>query len=122
MNGEPCIPGPGYRSRTGYTQTTVNGRRMYAHRAVYEAEYGPIPPGLVIDHLCKVRDCVNPRHMEAVPQRINVHRGDSFSAVNRTKTECVSGHPYDEANTYWRPDGKRDCRTCRAIRNGKGSR
>lgn len=113
-----CIPGPGYRMPNGYTRTTVGGQRVYAHRAAYEAANGQIPPGLVIDHLCKARDCINPEHMEAVPQSTNVRRGESPWAQNLRKTHCPAGHPYDEANTYQRPDrGGRDCLTCRRARS-----
>lgn len=52
-------------------------------------------------------------HLEPVPTRENVLRGDTIPAANAAKTKCINGHNFDEANTYWRPDGKRDCRTCR---------
>lgn len=110
---ERCIPGPGYRDPNGYTRVRVNGKAQYAHRAAYEAVNGPIPAGLVIDHLCRVRDCINPSHMEAVPQGVNVRRGESLWAKNAAKTECSNGHAFDAENTYRRPDGDRDCRTCK---------
>lgn len=59
---------------TGYGQTSVAGRMEKAHRAVYEREVGPIPEGLVLDHLCKVRSCVRPSHLEPVTQAENVRR------------------------------------------------
>lgn len=97
----------------GYGRFKVDGVAAVAHRYAYELLCGPIPDGLQIDHLCRVRHCVNPAHMEPVTLVENVRRGDSFSAQNAAKTYCANGHPYDEANTYMRPDGGRGCRSCR---------
>ncbi len=60
----------------GYGRIAIPGRRQaLVHRHFYEALVGPIPPGFVIDHLCRTKMCVNPAHMEAVPQAVNVWRG-----------------------------------------------
>jgi hypothetical protein len=62
----------------GYGYLSVGGRggrRVLAHRFSYELHVGPVPEGLVLDHLCRVRRCVNPRHLEPVTQRENVFRG-----------------------------------------------
>jgi len=63
-----------------------------AHRLVYEAIIGPIPPGLDLDHLCRVRRCVGPTHLEPVTTAENVLRGEGFSARNKRKTHCSRGH------------------------------
>ncbi len=76
-NGTPCIDWPGTLSR-GYGKVVVDGKAIGAHRAVYEAHKGKIPDGLVIDHLCCNRSCVNPDHLEPVTQRVNVLRGMQF--------------------------------------------
>lgn len=59
----------------GYGVFSFQARTMLAHRYAYELLSGPIPTGLVIDHLCRVRNCVNPAHLEAVTQSENVRRG-----------------------------------------------
>lgn len=59
----------------GYGLVTINKRKIYVHRWSYEATKGPIPDGLVIDHLCRVRNCVNPDHLEAVTNQVNILRG-----------------------------------------------
>ena len=91
------------------------GPSEYAHRWAYEFCVGPLPDGLQIDHLCRVRNCVNPDHLEPVTGRTNILRGISFSAVHARKTHCPQGHPYDEANTYTSPTAKRRSRQCLAC-------
>lgn len=96
----------------------ATGQRALAHRWSYEELVGPIPDGLVIDHLCRVRRCVNPAHLEAVTQQENVARGASAELLNGTRTSCVNGHEYTDENTY-RPasrPGNINCRECHRIR------
>lgn len=85
-----------------------------SHRASYEALTGPIPDGLVIDHLCRNRGCVNPDHLEPVTIGENVRRGDS-GALGRNKTHCPHGHAYTPANTWIASSGGRACRECHRI-------
>ena len=91
------------------------------HRIVYEMLVGPIPDGLVIDHLCRVRHCVNPDHMEPVTIGENTRRGiawDRRRELTDASTTCRAGHPYTEANTrLYGPEGRfRGCRVCRRER------
>lgn len=89
-----------------------NGRgTVRAHRVVYELTMGLIPQGLQLDHLCRVRSCVNPNHLEPVTARDNVLRGNGISAHHAIKTHCPSGHEYSEQNTTLCA-GKRYCRAC----------
>jgi hypothetical protein len=109
--------------KNGYGRMAVGGKTVLAHRAAYEAFVGPIPDGLVIDHLCHTRDrscagascvhrrCVNPDHLDVVTPGENTRRGRSLWAINARKTHCKNGHEFTSANTYvW--NGGRYCRTC----------
>lgn len=109
----------------GYGVIGVGGRiggQTYVHRVAWELERGPIPDGLEVDHLCRTRSCVNPRHMALVTHQENSRRSPMVvSTLNANKTHCPAGHPYDEANTYRPPGapGSRMCRACMAIREAK---
>ena len=106
---DDCWSFDAYHSPDGYARFWVGGRTVEAHRFVYELLVASIEAGLVIDHLCRNRWCVNPDHMEPVTNHVNILRGEPA-----TKTHCVHGHLLDEANTYRRrgSNGKRQCRTC----------
>jgi hypothetical protein len=78
-----------------------------AHRYSYKQKYGPIPQGKELDHLCRVRCCVNPDHVEPVTRKENVRRG-----LGGPKSVCKYGHPFNEANTYWKANGAKSCRVC----------
>jgi HNH endonuclease len=113
LNPSGCVLWTGPLNDKGYGHTSVARKHIYVHRFMYEQFAGPIPPGLVIDHLCRVRNCCNVAHMEVVTNRENVLRGNGITARNAVKTECDYGHPFDEANTCVTPKG----RICRACRN-----
>jgi hypothetical protein len=99
----------------GYGRFYVNARsgpqrvRVRAHRWAVEQLGGhTIPPGLVVDHLCRVRRCVNPDHLDIVSARENSRRGNGAGALNARKQACPNGHPYD----WLSPRGRRRCRRC----------
>lgn len=104
------------RHRDGYGAFRLpEGALVKAHIWAYEQYVGTIPEGLQLDHLCRVRECVNPAHLEPVTQRENILRGEAPSAQNSKKTHCPAGHPYDKANTHLRRGGGRGCRACWRI-------
>lgn len=113
-----CLIWTGPRSTSGYGRFAPRRTRpVQAHRFAYEEQVGSIAPGLTIDHLCRIRLCVNPEHMEPIANRDNLLRGIGVSAVNARKVRCPSGHPYSATNTIHRRDGGRTCRTCNRARN-----
>lgn len=65
-----------FKNPAGYGQVRDDGRVRRAHHVYYERAHGPLPDGLVIDHLCRNTSCVNPDHLEAVTHAVNTHRGD----------------------------------------------
>jgi hypothetical protein len=113
---ETCWLWTGAGTPKGYGQFSPHRRHVYAHRYAYELLVGAIPEALTIDHLCRVRACCNPEHLEVVTIGVNVLRGDSPSAKNARRTHCQRGHEFTANNTYTMPSGRRQCRACIAIR------
>lgn len=97
----------------GYGLFKYKGKVERAHRIAYQVDKGDIPKGLVIDHLCRIKHCVNPDHLEAVTQRENVLRGESLAAINARKTHCKRGDKLSGDNLYLDFKGKRYCRICK---------
>lgn len=97
----------------GYCRFRVNGKLMMVHRFSYELFNGKIQDGLSIDHLCRVRCCVNPIHLEAVAHRTNVLRGISPMSQNAAKKFCINGHELIGNNLY-RVSSRRErsCKIC----------
>ena len=105
----------------GYGSFGIDGRSRSVHRLVWEITAGPIPDGLTINHLCGVKACVNPAHLEvATYAQNNQHAHDTglappsrLSVSNAAKLTCPAGHFYTPENTYTNPRGHRQCRTCK---------
>lgn len=103
----------GDKNENGYGRISINGKSVKAHRFSYESIVGPIPPGLTLDHICKVRNCVNPAHLRPMTLRENVLCGDGIGVRNGKKTHCKNGHEFSQENTFLRNKrGYRSCRTC----------
>lgn len=113
---KPCKLWEGRLTPDGYGSygRARNGSTALAHKQAYEREHGPVPEGLVLDHLCRVRNCVEVSHMEPVTSAVNVKRGAGTGGVLYTPiTHCKRrGHPYDEENTRVLVSGYRACRAC----------
>ena len=107
----------------GYGLFAYKGVVKLAHRISYEWEYGPIPDGKEIDHLCKNTSCVYPQHLRAVTHRENVlaPNGRGWAFNHATATHCPKGHPYNAANTLAKSSGRRGCRECDNARHRKAN-
>ncbi len=105
------------RNADGYGWFKAEQGAVLAHRYAYERLIGPVPDGRQLDHLCRVRHCVNVfGHIEPVTCRENVLRGTGLAADAARRTHCINGHPFDEQNTIRRRSGRRDCRACGRAR------
>ncbi len=116
-----CLLWQGYVNPvSGYV--AWNGK--YAHRVVYEQNFGPIPDGYEVDHVyargCRYKHCIEPSHLEAVSKLENKMR-QSNMIIRMAATHCSNGHEYNEKNTRLVKNpgsegrGTRECRTCDAI-------
>ena len=121
-----CWLWSGYTQRDGYGYLSYQGKHYLAHRLFYELFISKIPAGLEIDHLCRVRNCVNPKHLEPVDHQTNMDRGDCsangprIAAFHSSKTHCKQGHPYSGDNVILRNSGRwRICKTCKRSSYGK---
>ncbi len=97
---------------TGYGRFKVGGVTVRAHRWLYELTVGPVPAGLELDHLCRVRHCVNPDHLEPVSHAVNMARHESYWAM---QTHCRNGHEFTPENIYRPPKAprRRQCIACK---------
>lgn len=112
MTHTDCIEWEGHIDKDGYGR--LNNRTL-AHRKAWEDANGPIPKGLVIDHLCRNRRCHNVNHLEVVTTKENVLRGVGPTAQNARKTHCYRGHPFTPENTAKTATG-RGCIICRRAK------
>lgn len=108
-----CWLWTGRMTQNGYPVVWWQGSTPVAHRVIYQLLVGPINEE-TLDHLCRVRHCVNPSHVEPVSMRENTLRGNTITAAHAQQTHCKYGHPFDEENTYYYgPERRwRRCRAC----------
>lgn len=107
-----CYLWKGWLDRDGYGSFFFRRKSRRAHRVAYFMKNGPIPDKMVVDHLCKNRNCVNPEHLRIVTAKENsLENSNSVGAINAAKTHCKNGHPFD------RKYGKqRYCSICQAVK------
>jgi HNH endonuclease len=118
-----CLIWLGPLNKGGYGSVHYPGQtKMNAHRAAYLIARGPIPPKLEPDHLCRLRCCIEPNHLELVTRSVNLKRGNvgaDIAAAQRIKTHCPQGHAYEGHNLYRDPRGGRGCMECRRTAAAK---
>jgi hypothetical protein len=119
----PCWLWTAGGEAAGYGEFTWEGKTDRSHVAAYVLLVGPVPDGLVLDHLCQVKRCVKaiadgngPAHLEPVPQKDNILRGTSPAALNAQKTHCRHDHEFTVENTLIDRNGHRRCRACSTAR------
>ena len=87
------------RNDSGYGRIYVDGKQVRAHRYAWERVHGPIPHGLVIDHLCFNRACVNPSHMRTATRKQNTENRAGASSLN--KSSGIRGVSWDKNKRKW---------------------
>lgn len=109
-----CWIWTGNITRKGYGLFKIHPKNVSVHRYVYKTLVGPIPDELQLDHLCRVRNCVNPHHLEPVTARENSMRSMITEGyINANQTHCPKAHPYSGDNLYIeKSTGRRRCKIC----------
>lgn len=113
----PCWLHLGCKTHGGYVQIKVDGKPVYVHLLSCALAGRPIPPSQTGDHLCRVRHCIRPDHIEPVTFRENVLRGVGPTAMNARRTKCRFGHQLEHLHV-----GRRDCRICSRRRGRSATR
>lgn len=108
----PCWMWLGGGGRYGRFAAGPN-KSQSAHIWAWEQDHGTVPEGLELDHLCRVRYCIRPSHLEAVTHAENLRRGMGLSQVTARTGVCQRGHQLIGENVTYKKNGDRQCRTCR---------
>jgi len=109
---DECIESKKNITTNGYSRIMVKGKKIQAHRWAWQLVNGPIPKGMVIDHICRNKKCVLPSHLRLVTQQENI----MFGLKNiDNRTHCYNGHLF-KGNIMVRKNGKRECAECNRKR------
>ena len=112
-----CVIFKGTLSRTGYGVVRVGIKSNYSfvHRLTHEIFNDHIPKDMVIDHLCRNRNCINPKHLRSVTQAQNtLENSMGPAALNKRKTHCKNAHEFTDKNTRVYKN-HRHCRECHRL-------
>lgn len=103
----------------GYGRHWFKKKVLKAHRFSYLLEHESFDSKKVMDHICRIRNCVRPSHLREMTNRENIMIGNGFAAKLARKTHCLRGHSFSGTNLVIDHMGMRQCRTCRNFRNGQ---
>ena len=119
---KPCVTASGTVTEKGYVRISVDGKwGARAHRVAWIKAHGDPGPGVDIHHRCGNRACVELTHLEALPHVDHARFHRVGELPRELGNECFRGHEFTEGNTYRRPGGRRECRTCRRAARGRSA-
>ena len=109
---ETCWLWRGSLDKDGYGVFSIGYTKYRTARFAYRLFYGKLDATLEVDHICRVRSCVNPEHLRLVTHAIN-----QSNNTHSLTTHCPHGHPYNASNTLRTTNGHRICKVCAYARN-----
>lgn len=84
----------------GYAYGNYKGKKGRVHKIVFEEKNGKVPVGMVLDHLCRIKHCVNPDHLEVVTSAINTRRGLLSKLSDNNVEEIIEATRIPEWGQY----------------------